>query len=167
MHGGGSVRIRPRQIPFSCDRLAVQHRHGGPYQRPKSTEAWWFTIFPPSSARIRRRTTLEKSRSRFLDGASDDRQSVADRQFRLGDRAGRGAAPGLGFGSVERDLPAGARSVSLTAFETKTAGGTVIDGYMDNIVLDLTAVPVPTIGQPERLAGRFAARGSPSAGEAR
>ncbi len=50
-------------------------------------------------------------------------------------------------------VPAGARSVDVTVFETKQPPGTVIDGYLDNISLSLNAVPEPGTVALSGLAG--------------
>lgn len=41
-------------------------------------------------------------------------------------------------------VPAGARSVSFTVSETKSAGGTNIDGYLDNVQFSASPVPEPS-----------------------
>lgn len=41
-------------------------------------------------------------------------------------------------------IPAGARSVSFAVTETKSAGGTNIDGYLDNVQFSASPVPEPS-----------------------
>jgi hypothetical protein len=91
----------------------------------------------------------------YLNGAN----AAIGNSIRIGSAAlVAGLAGGAGNRSWASDqktgmVPAGARSVSLVAFATKTAGGTNIDGYADNLSLDLTIVPEPTSGLTAILAG--------------
>jgi hypothetical protein len=52
-------------------------------------------------------------------------------------------AAGWGTDSLTGAVPALARSLSVTLLETKSPGGTNIDGYVDTIVLNVTAIPEP------------------------
>jgi len=51
---------------------------------------------------------------------------------------------GWGGQTLTGSIPVGARSVSILLSETKSAGGTNIDGYVDNIILGVDAIPEPT-----------------------
>ncbi|RYZ85129.1 MAG: PEP-CTERM sorting domain-containing protein, partial [Proteobacteria bacterium] len=50
------------------------------------------------------------------------------------------------WGSASQDglVPAGARELIVTLAETKTAEGAYIDGYVDNVRLDMNVVPEPS-----------------------
>ena len=50
-------------------------------------------------------------------------------------------------------VPTGARSMSVFIEETKTAAGTAIDGYVDNVNISITAVPEPGVGALFALGG--------------
>ena len=56
---------------------------------------------------------------------------------------GGGGSRTWGEQSLFGAVPVGARSISLSLAETKTAGGTAIDGYVDNIQVSAQAVPEP------------------------
>jgi len=56
---------------------------------------------------------------------------------------GGGGARAWGADSLAGTIPVGARSVSISLRETKSAGGTVIDGYVDNVQVSAQAVPEP------------------------
>ena len=48
-----------------------------------------------------------------------------------------------GADSLAGIVPSGARSATIQIFEIKTAGGTAIDGYMDNVNVSIAMVPEP------------------------
>ncbi|MFN0129984.1 MAG: PEP-CTERM sorting domain-containing protein [Verrucomicrobiales bacterium] len=81
----------------------------------------------------------------FKDGANADVGSPVA----IGGSAfvtGLGSGPSgreWGASSLSGAIPAGARSASILLAETKTAGGTNIDGYVDNISLNVQPVPEP------------------------
>lgn len=56
---------------------------------------------------------------------------------------GGGSDRAWGANSLAGTIPVGARSISITLRETKSAGGTNIDGYVDNVQLSAQAVPEP------------------------
>jgi hypothetical protein len=81
----------------------------------------------------------------FKDGANADVGSPVA----IG---GSAFVSGLGSGASGREwganslsgaIPAGARSASILLAQTKSAGGTNIDGYVDNISLNVQPVPEP------------------------
>lgn len=81
----------------------------------------------------------------FRDAGSNPLGSA----FQIG---GAAFVSALGGGSGLRDwgadsltglVPAGARSATIQIFEVKTAGGTAIDGYMDNVNVSISVVPEP------------------------
>lgn len=52
-------------------------------------------------------------------------------------------AKAWGESAATGTVPTGARSIGVTLSMTKVAGGTAIDGYVDNISLNISAVPEP------------------------
>lgn len=49
-----------------------------------------------------------------------------------------------GADSLSGLVPSGARFASIQIFQVKTAGGTAIDGYMDNVNVSIAVVPEPS-----------------------
>lgn len=87
----------------------------------------------------------------FLDAAS----SPIGSSIRIGGDAFTAALPTGAIGnytnakdwgadSLAGIVPLGARFATVQIFDVKTAGGTAIDGYMDNINFTINAVPEPT-----------------------
>ena len=62
-----------------------------------------------------------------------------------------------GADSLAGIVPSGARFASVQIFEVKTASGTSIDGYMDNVNISIAAVPEPSSMALLALGGGLAA----------
>lgn len=81
----------------------------------------------------------------FKDGANADVGSplvIGGSAFVTGLGSG-GSGREWGAHSLSGAIPAGARSASILLAQTKTPGGTNIDGYVDNISLNVQPVPEP------------------------
>lgn len=82
----------------------------------------------------------------FKDGASADLGApvvLGGAAFVSALGADGGGLRAWGDQTFAGTIPVGARSVSISMAQTKSAPGTVIDGYVDNIVLNAQAVPEP------------------------
>jgi hypothetical protein len=64
-----------------------------------------------------------------------------------------GDARAWGESAFQGIVPAGARTIDVLLSATKVAGGTAIDGYVDNISLNVSPVPEPTSFTLSGLAG--------------
>ena len=96
----------------------------------------------------------------FLDGSNNPMGSA----LTLGGAAFTGAlgsgnngsypdARDWGADSLLGIVPNGARSMSVFIQEIKTAGGTSIDGYVDNVNISLNVIPEPGVGALFALGG--------------
>ena len=86
-------------------------------------------------------------RIRFLDGASSPIGSyitVGGSAFVSSLGSGAGGLRAWGADSTSGLVPVGARFAELTVQEVKSANGTVIDGYLDNISFNVSVVPEPS-----------------------
>lgn len=86
-------------------------------------------------------------RIRFLDGSSSPIGSfitVGGSAFVSGLGSGAGGLRAWGADSISGLVPVNARFAELTVQEVKTAGGTNIDGYTDNIIFNVSVVPEPS-----------------------
>jgi len=81
----------------------------------------------------------------FLDGGSNpigQPLSIGGSAFVTALGAGNNGARDWGADSLFGTVPTGARFATVQIFEVKTAGGTAIDGYMDNVIFSIE-VPEP------------------------
>ena len=147
MHGGPGISGSPSTTIFTATGSPLSHLAGGITGTQIDSGIIGNNFYAQFSTYLGQNDNGTLS-VQFLDGGSNPLGSalqIGGAAFVSALGSGAGGLRDWGADSLSGIVPLGSRFAAIQVFETKTAGGTIIDGYMDNINFSISVVPEPGV----------------------